>query len=519
MEQTLYRKYRPDTFSELAGQEHIKKLFGNSLSENNFSHAYIFAGPRGTGKTTIARIVAKRLNCLNPSGFEPCNACEQCLAVKNGSHLDVIEMDAASNRGIDDFRAIRDKVAYKPAQGKYKVYIIDEVHMLTNEAFNAILKTLEEPPEHAVFILATTNPEKIPDTILSRCQIIPFRNVTLATIKNHLEKVSLMEGYHIEDEVLVYISKRAKGGMRDAMVLLEQIMRFLPKEHLIDKNDVLEVLGGVDEDRYEDFISLIMKSAVEGIISFSDSLYNNGINFEVFLEGFIEYILESLFKISDTQEKFFYLKIAKKASDLIKEIRYSETPNIMFSVEFIDFANGNSDLMIGKDRSLHSVYDRRYDQRDLSDEDNSDAKELFIEEKETKVQQKDVTDEILNITESVESDDRFSDLLTENSDLYMVLHCLDTREENGELVIQKGYGTPFSNLVLDRKEKILREFLESRNLVLKILDMEIAGTGEYSTQNDENTVQEIPSELSGLYDKVKRLFPESKITLKESENK
>ncbi|MFW6248320.1 MAG: DNA polymerase III subunit gamma/tau, partial [Bacteroidota bacterium] len=201
MEQTLYRKYRPGNFSELAGQDHIKRLFSRSLKDQNYSHAYIFAGPRGTGKTTVARIIAKRLNCLKPIDNEPCNECSQCVAINEGSHIDVIEMDAASNRGIDDFRAIRDRVAYRPAQGKVKVYIIDEVHMLTNEAFNAILKTLEEPPDHAVFILATTNPEKIPETIISRCQIIPFRNVTVKTITNHLGMITQREGYTTDDEV------------------------------------------------------------------------------------------------------------------------------------------------------------------------------------------------------------------------------------------------------------------------------------------------------------------------------
>ena len=197
------------------------------------------------------------MNCLHPKNSEPCNECSQCIAINQGSHIDVIEMDAASNRGIDDFRAIRDRVAYRPAQGKVKVYIIDEVHMLTNEAFNAILKTLEEPPDHAVFILATTNPEKIPETIISRCQIIPFRNVTVNTIVNHLQMITEKEGYSVDDEVFTYLAKRAKGSMRDAIVLLEQILRFLPKEEVIHKMDILNILGGVDDEEYTRFISML----------------------------------------------------------------------------------------------------------------------------------------------------------------------------------------------------------------------------------------------------------------------
>ncbi len=177
MNNNLYRKYRPLDFDEILGQPHVVKYFKNALNKQEVSHAYIFSGPRGTGKTTTARILAKVLNCKDPQGYNPCNKCENCISINNNSFLDVIEMDAASNRGIDEIRNIRDSSNYRPVYGKYKVYIIDEFHMLTREAFNALLKTLEEPPSHVVFILATTNLEKVPDTIISRAQIINFKNL------------------------------------------------------------------------------------------------------------------------------------------------------------------------------------------------------------------------------------------------------------------------------------------------------------------------------------------------------
>jgi DNA polymerase-3 subunit gamma/tau len=495
MEQTLYRKYRPDRFAELSGQEHIKKLFGNSLTEEKFSHAYIFAGPRGTGKTTVARIVAKRLNCLNPKNNEPCNECEQCLSITNGSHLDVIEMDAASNRGIDDFRAIRDKVAYKPAQGKYKIYIIDEVHMLTNEAFNAILKTLEEPPEHAVFILATTNPEKIPDTILSRCQIIPFRNLTRTDIKEHLTKISKYEGYDIEEDVFQYIAKRAKGGMRDAMVLLEQVMRFLPKDEVIKKAIVLSVLGGVDEDRFDNFISLIKNNAVEEIISFSDSLYDDGINFGVFLDGLTDYILETLFKIDNSIEKKINLKIAKKSTDLSREIRYSDTPNIVFSVDFIDFA----DSLVDKNK-VQEVSRKIHPDLQLKKQES-----VPVEYTKSEVSFPDFADENL-----------FLEFSENELDLFLALKFLKTETNDNNFIVFMDHNRPFSNLVIEKKEKFLRDFLEKRELKLLVKKNEEVVKGEAKNLETQKETKDIPSDLVEIYNKVKKLFPESQITIKDN---
>lgn len=224
MSQALYRKWRPKTWDEVVGQEHIVQTLRNAIAGNRVGHAYLFSGPRGTGKTTTARLLAKAVNCLAPNGQDkPCDACENCLAVDEGSFLDLIEIDAASNTSVDDVRDLRDKINYSPNKGKYKVYIIDEVHMLSTAAFNAILKTLEEPPDHAIFILATTEIHKIPATVLSRCQRYEFRKLSVPVISGLLQKKALEEGFEIDPPVLTLIARQATGSLRDGISLLDQL--------------------------------------------------------------------------------------------------------------------------------------------------------------------------------------------------------------------------------------------------------------------------------------------------------
>ena len=505
MEQTLYRKYRPGQFSELAGQDHIKQLFSKSLVEENYSHAYIFAGPRGTGKTTVARIIAKRLNCLHPKNSEPCNECSQCIAINQGSHIDVIEMDAASNRGIDDFRAIRDRVAYRPAQGKVKVYIIDEVHMLTNEAFNAILKTLEEPPDHAVFILATTNPEKIPETIISRCQIIPFRNVTVNTIVNHLQMITEKEGYSVDDEVFTYLAKRAKGSMRDAIVLLEQILRFLPKEEVIHKMDILNILGGVDDEEYTRFISMIEKKENQSIIEFSEYLYNNGVNFEVFLDGLTDYILSYLAQMNDPKIQKLNLGIAKKASEMIKQIKYSDNPNVIFAIEFLAYAQTHG---------LSNLDEKKQSKKDNIKNTENNHPEILQEKKEIiQTTPDNIEMNIQNIDNEVLKEIRKTDI-----DLYIALLCLDNEEKpQGTITIQKNNKKPFSNYIIERKEKILRDYFDKYSKKIVIIEDSKEPIRQLIIDKESEQKKEIPVEVKGIYDKLKKLFPESDIIIKDNQ--
>ena len=281
------RKYRPQTFDDIIGQSHVTITLKNAISQDRVAHAYLFAGPRGVGKTTAARILAKALNCEKGPTPKPCNNCASCKEITQGSSLDILEIDGASNRGIDEIRNLRDNVKFAPSKGKYKVYIIDEVHMLTPEAFNALLKTLEEPPQHVKFIFATTQAHKVPPTILSRCQRFDFRRIATKEISENLKLIVKAEGLNIDTEALSIIAKYSDGGMRDAQVMLDQITSFAKAK--VGVKDVTKILGMVEDEALFELSDAIRGKDAVKALGVLDTLINEGKDVTQVALGMIEH--------------------------------------------------------------------------------------------------------------------------------------------------------------------------------------------------------------------------------------
>lgn len=290
--QALYREWRPQRLSEVIGQRHVSQTLANAIRSGRVAQAYLFCGPRGTGKTTIARIIAKALNCVNGPTPEPCGECENCKNIAAGYAMDVIEIDAASNRGIDEIRDLRDKVRFAPAEGKYKVYIIDEVHMLTAEAFNALLKTLEEPPAHVVFILATTEPQRLPATILSRCQRFDFHRFSVDEIVQHLTRVCASTKLDVTADALALIARKADGGMRDALSLLDQTVAYATGKATVD--DVLTVLGTTRDESLSEVARRIAAHDARGAIEAVTGFALEGRDLKQFTRDLLRYFRDLL---------------------------------------------------------------------------------------------------------------------------------------------------------------------------------------------------------------------------------
>ncbi|MEI4529512.1 DNA polymerase III subunit gamma/tau [Priestia megaterium] len=359
--QALYRVYRPQSFNDVVGQQHIIKTLQNALVQEKFSHAYLFSGPRGTGKTTAAKILAKAVNCEKAPIAEPCNECATCRGITDGSISDVIEIDAASNNGVDEIRDIRDKVKYAPSAVRYKVYIIDEVHMLSIGAFNALLKTLEEPPAHVIFILATTEPHKIPLTIISRCQRFDFKRISPEDIVYRMKEVLGSEELEVSEDALYEIAKASEGGMRDALSLLDQAISYSTEK--VSLEDVLSITGAVSQSFIVKIVQAIFNKNIVEALDSVESLIKNGKDPARFVEDLIFYyrdvllyqaseenayllekaaVNEEFKELSSKMDSAFIYKVIAELNQTQQEMKWSNHPRVLLEVALVKLAQSST---------------------------------------------------------------------------------------------------------------------------------------------------------------------------------
>lgn len=343
--QALYRKYRPKTFDDVYGQQIVVQTLKNVIKNNKLTHAYLFVGPRGTGKTSIAKIFAKTINCLHPEDGLSCEKCDICISNNSNENVDIIEMDAASNNGVDEIREIRNHITLLPTVSKYKIYIIDEVHMLTTGAFNALLKTLEEPPEHIIFILATTEPHKIPLTIMSRCQSFEFKPIPVATIKERLKYICAQENINIDDKSLNLIAEESNGGLRDAVSMLDQLNAYADGN--IKYEDVLLLNGRINDNEIEKFMTEMVNDDLNSAFTKIESWQEEGKNFIYICEDFIRFLRNELIKFKlENNSNIVNLIGENKTIEVImilnkisNDMKISKDKKVLFDVTIINITN------------------------------------------------------------------------------------------------------------------------------------------------------------------------------------
>jgi DNA polymerase-3 subunit gamma/tau len=348
----IARKYRPRNFGEIVGQEHITQTLINAIQDNRVAHAYLFSGPRGVGKTTTARVLSKSLNCQQGPTVTPCNSCSNCREIDESINLDVLEIDGASNRGIEEIRTLQENTRYAPGRGKYKIYIIDEVHMLTKPAFNALLKTLEEPPKHVIFIFATTEPHKVPMTVLSRCQRFNFRRLRVPEIEKRLQDIGEKEHIDIDETALKLIARQADGSLRDAESMLDQLFTYSEKK--IGADEVRHVYGFVEDELYYELTDAIHQKDENGILTVIDTVFNRGYDMEEFVSGYMKHLRQlflmkhgvELPDLSPTEHEeyderkgyftgFLLLQILNRLSQLMRKMKNSAITRILLEIELL----------------------------------------------------------------------------------------------------------------------------------------------------------------------------------------
>ena len=465
--QALYRKYRPTNFDEVVGQTHIIQTLKNAIVQNRIAHAYLFCGPRGTGKTSIAKIFAKTLNCTN-SQDAPCGVCENCKMAANGSHPDIIEIDAASNNGVDEVRNLIDKVKYAPMQGKYKIYIIDEVHMMTSGAFNALLKTIEEPPAHVIFIFATTEPNKVLPTIISRCQRFDFNKVSMHDIKYRLSVVCKNEGIEIDENGLTLIAQLADGGMRDALSILDQCVAYCSSH--IDVNDIRKIYGVVTSEDIGKLFYSVYKKDVDSFVKDIQKYSDMGVDIKRLTADFIHMLKDSL--ILDYSENSTLVSDMNK--DMIR--KYFKLAPINFRIkcmeELMDTYNKYtyaSNALDYLEASLLKISSYSYESKThIIDSDHNDFKEVEEEE---------------NYETSYDDTSDNSDIIEKN-----------TQKDDNNGVLEKSEISDVSRETLKQSENTNNKIILNDEFVIQLL----VGATKMERSIDTNKFNNIGQFISSL---------------------
>ncbi len=530
MYQTLYRKYRSKKFSELVGQDVIVKTLKNSIKNEKISHAYLFVGPRGTGKTSTAKIFARAVNCLDNDAGEICGKCSMCNISNSSECLDIIEIDAASNNGVDEIRNLRDKVNLVPNQLKYKVYIIDEVHMLTIQAFNALLKTLEEPPEHIIFILATTDIQKVPETIISRCQCFNFSRMTQQNIIDNLSKICNEEKINIDLEVLKQISLAADGGMRDALSILDKLISY--GEDNIKLDDFLQLNGLVTVTEIESFINYIFSKDVKNVIDQICDWNLKGKNLIQIMMQSLEYLKDKLIRAYTDNNDINtnkYQMLANLLNEKMINIKKSSNPNIYIEIILLDFISSlNNELNISREIIPEK-----------SSSDNNVSRETLLESKNTinykQIEKKDITNsldeqnsnirDIMNVRinntfidatknelkQMINEFSKLNDYVFDQNIGYLVCALLEGKirlSSSEYIVISYEYDSVVSTNIVNyqKMESVLKDILNINKKIAIISDSDWNKVAKDFIENKKNNISyEYIEEPELLFDKTKKI--------------
>ena len=524
MYQALYRKYRPNTLDEICGQDTIVKIINNSIKSKKINHAYLFTGPRGTGKTSIAKIFAKMVNCEKLKNGIPCGKCESCQNTQNN---DIIEIDAASNNGIDEIRELRNKVNLVPAHGKYKVYIIDEVHMLTTGAFNALLKTLEEPPEHIIFILATTDPHKIPETILSRCQRFDFKKVANSNIVERLQKIAQKEKIEIEEEALKEIARLADGGMRDSIGMLDQAQAYSSKK--ITAEDIHEINGTITAQDLKELIDIIIEGNLEKTFQKLDYYNKRGKNFIKLTEEIITFIRNILickeapkyFKESNNNFKIYEellekietteaLEIINILNETLNKMKTTNNAKLLLELAFIQILNSNKPEII-EQKEIKEVVSNKKEVEKTKSKETKQEKNQESGEKTSKIEEENLKAEIdykkLKELEKI----RINNTLA-NFKKKILIETKEKLEEINNLLLNPDY-SKYASIILDGTLKAASEdhliFVYQNDRLSNLFNENLKNIEKTITKVLDQQFKTIATEINS-WEKIKNNFNSKK---------